>query len=88
MSFEALKQPTISPARWQGERDCTIGPFSGQKVALYFAAHVLNVGDAGVTSGAVFAKRDAWFVEVSSYLPSPTVEHLHSRCEGRKAHKV
>ena len=78
------ERPTISPAQWTGERDCTIGPFSSKKVALSFVTHVLNVGDSGITSGEIFAKRDAWFVDVLSYLPSPTVQRGHLNRKARR----
>lgn len=68
--------PVVSPASWSGENHCLIGPFSSREVAFCFATYVLNVGDYGVRSGRVFAKRDAWFVEALSYPASQQILRL------------
>ncbi len=54
----------VVPNRWQGEANCAVGPFSSKEVAHYFAGRVVDFGQYEVFSMRVFAKRDAWYVEV------------------------
>ncbi len=54
----------IVPNRWQGERDCVVGPFSSRAVAEYFVDTVTDFGHYDAYSKRVFAKGDGWFVEV------------------------
>lgn len=64
---------TILPNRWQGETDCVVGPFSGRKVAEYFANSVVDFGQYETISRRVFAKGDAWYVEVSACQAAPVL---------------
>ncbi|HKI58499.1 MAG TPA: hypothetical protein VKA00_04660 [Trueperaceae bacterium] len=56
--------PVVVPNRWQGDADCAVGPFSGRDVARYFASRVVDFGQYEVFSMRVFARRNAWYVEV------------------------
>ncbi len=56
--------PVVVPNRWQGEADCAVGPFSSSEVARYFAGRVVDFGQYEVFSMRVFARRNAWYVEV------------------------
>lgn len=62
----------IVPNRWQGECDCTVGPFSSRTVAEYYANAVVDFGQYETVSRQVFAKGDSWYVEVSA-LSAPSV---------------
>ena len=59
-------QPCIVPNRWQGECDCVVGPFSSRKVAEYFAGTVVDFGQFEAFTKRVFAKRDAFYVEIQA----------------------
>ena len=63
-SAGAYSTPHIVPNLWQGECDCIVGPFSGREVAEYFAGNVVDFGQFESFTRKVFAKRDAWYVEV------------------------
>lgn len=54
----------VVPNRWQGDVDCVVGPFSGRDVAVYFADRVVDFGQYEVFTMRVFARRNAWYVEV------------------------
>ena len=54
----------ISPNCWQGESSCLIGPFSSKEVAEYFAYPLVNHGPYDVVIARIFAKGNAWYVEV------------------------
>ncbi len=54
----------VVPNRWQGEADCIVGPFSGRDVAAYFADRVVDFGQYEVFTMRVFARGNAWYVEV------------------------
>lgn len=56
--------PVVVPNRWLGEADCLVGPFSGRDVAAYFANRLVDFGQYEVFSMRVFARRNAWYVEV------------------------
>ena len=60
-----LYQP-ILPNRWQGETNCLVGPFSGKEVAEYFAGYACDFGQFEKLTFRVFAKRDAWYVEIGN----------------------
>lgn len=63
----------VVPNCWQGEADCLVGPFSSRSVAEYFAHAVVDFGQYETVSRRVFAKGDAWFVEVSECRAAPVV---------------
>jgi hypothetical protein len=64
----------IVPNRWQGECDCVVGPFSSHTVAEYFASAVADFGHYDAFNKRVFAKGDAYYVEVlDSTLVKPAV---------------
>lgn len=50
----------VTPNRWQGQKDCVVGPFSDQRVANYFRDTVVNFN----RPARIFPLRDAWYVEV------------------------
>ncbi len=54
----------ILPNTWKGEVNCIIGPFSGKNVAEYFANRVVDFGQYEFCSERIFAKRDAWYIEI------------------------
>ena len=56
--------PVVVPNRWQGEVACAIGPFSCREVADYFANRVVDFGQYEVFCLRVFARGNAWYVEV------------------------
>lgn len=60
----ASRLPRVVPARWQGQVDCLVGPFSGRGVADHFASRVVDFGAFDAHAGRIFARRDGWFVEV------------------------
>ena len=62
--LDAEVSPAILPALWQGEVNCAVGPFSSRNVAEYFAGNVVDFGQLETLTRRVFAKRDAWYVEV------------------------
>ncbi len=59
----------ILPNLWQGECDCVVGPFANKQVAEYFANRVVDFGQYDAFSQRVFAKRDAYYVEVKRLEP-------------------
>jgi hypothetical protein len=63
----------VVPNRWQGEADCLVGPFSSRDVAEYFASAVVDFGQYETVSRRIFAKGDAWFVEVSECRAAPAL---------------
>lgn len=58
------EMPFIVPNRWQGEADCAVGPFSGRRVATYFADRVVGLRQREACAMRVFARGNAWYVEV------------------------
>lgn len=66
--------PLVVPNRWQGEGDCQVGPFSGHQVAAYFAHRLVDFGHYEVFSMRVFARRNAWYVEVRTRGGEPVSE--------------
>lgn len=54
----------ILPNTWKGETNCIVGPFSGKNIAEYFANRVVDFGHYEMYSERIFAKRDAWFIEI------------------------
>lgn len=56
--------PVVIPNRWQGSAPCAVGPFSARQVASYFAGQAGEAARFEAFSMRVFAKRDAWYVEV------------------------
>ena len=54
------------PNCWQGEADCVVGPFSSQDVARQFIRTVVVLDQYDMVMDNVFAKGDAWYVEVTS----------------------
>lgn len=54
----------ISPNCWAGERSCLIGPFSSREVARTFVSLKVDVAALGEVVGRIFAKGDAWYVEL------------------------
>ena len=66
---------SIVPNRWQGESDCLVGPFSSHTVATYFANNVVDFGQFETLSRRVFAKGDAYYVEVTQCAAAPTFAH-------------
>ncbi len=72
------RHKAVLPNCWQGEADCIVGPFSGRTVAEYFANAVVDFGQYETVSRHIFAKGDAWFVEVlecraAPVLPAPSL---------------
>jgi hypothetical protein len=63
----------IVPNRWQGECDCVVGPFSSQEVASYFADAVVDFGHYDAFNKRVFAKGDAYYVEVVDNKPVKSI---------------
>jgi hypothetical protein len=62
----------IVPNRWQGEADCVVGPFSSRTVAEYFVSAVADFGHYDAFNKRVFAKGDAYYVEVIENEPIKT----------------
>lgn len=54
----------VSPNRWQGETDCLVGPFSSRQVAEHFIRPTVDFGHYHIRVTRVFAKGDAWYVEI------------------------
>lgn len=64
----------IVPNRWQGECDCVVGPFSSHTVAEYFASAVADFGHYDAFNKRVFAKGDAYYVEVLDNQPVKSIK--------------
>lgn len=67
----------ILPNVWRGECDCVVGPFANQQVAEYFANRVVDFGHYDAFSQKVFAKRDAFYVEVKQLLGGILDARIH-----------
>lgn len=61
---QAARLPRVVPARWQGQIDCLVGPFSSRGVAGHFANRVVDFGSFDAHAGRIFARGDGWFVEI------------------------
>lgn len=57
----------ISPNCWSGERDCLIGPFSSREVARTFVSLQVDFDQLGEVLERIFAKGDAWYVELRGF---------------------
>lgn len=53
------------PNTWQGEPNCVVGPFSSKTVAQTFVA--LSCDQVLLRTERIFAKRDAWYVELKTW---------------------
>ena len=54
----------LSPAVWQGEVDCVVGPFSSRKLAQNFVTFQVDFDPEAAVVNDLFARGDAWYVEL------------------------